>query len=249
MVLNNSQKHHDTLFPEPAEPSPEIFGQAALFVALRDRTTSSSIYPSPWSSLVSRRFGGDAYERVITLQKDDVSAEPVAVHVKATTPGHFDIVVHTPTCSKFLSVPGNLISPTTLLTTLNTELMKTTIVSQLPPPHSSSLNTMERLHIFSGGTRTTLVLPPPKWSLSLEGEVNVGKGILKAPMPSLVVEVRVKVGDKVEKGQAVVVLESMKTETILRADTTGTVKTIGCNKGEMVEEGKELVAIEENTEQ
>jgi 3-methylcrotonyl-CoA carboxylase alpha subunit len=221
-------------------------------VALRDRTTPPSIYPSSWSSLVSRRFGGDAYERVITLQKDDVSAEPVAVHVKATTPGHFDIVVNTPTCRKFLSVPGNLISPTTLLTTLNTELMKTTIVSQLPPPHlpaSSSLNTMERLHIFSGGTRTTLVLPPPKWSLSLGGEANIGKGTLKAPMPSLVVEVRVKVGDKVEKGQAVVVLESMKTETILRADTTGTVKTIGCNKGEMVEEGKELVAIEENTEQ
>jgi len=64
-------------------------------------------------------------------------------------------------------------------------------------------------------------------------------------MPSLVVEVRVKVGDKVEKGQAIVVLESMKTETVLRTDVAGVVKTIGCLKGEMVEEGKELVDIEE----
>jgi len=65
-------------------------------------------------------------------------------------------------------------------------------------------------------------------------------------MPSLVVEVRVKLGDRVEKGQAVVVLESMKTETVLRAVTGGVVKTIGCTNGEMVEEGRELVDIEED---
>ena len=76
----------------------------------------------------------------------------------------------------------------------------------------------------------------------------IGKGTLKAPMPSVVVEVRVKVGDKVQKGQAVVVLESMKTETILRADIAGIVGAVGCKKGEMVEEGKELVVIEENAE-
>jgi 3-methylcrotonyl-CoA carboxylase alpha subunit len=67
-------------------------------------------------------------------------------------------------------------------------------------------------------------------------------------MPSLVVEVRVAIGDRVEKGQAVVVLESMKTETVLRASVDGVVKTVGCAKGEMVEEGKELVVIEESEE-
>lgn len=76
--------------------------------------------------------------------------------------------------------------------------------------------------------------------------MNAAKGALKAPMPSLVVEVRVKVGDRVEKGQPVVVLESMKTETILRTDVAGVVKSVGCKKGEMVEEGKELVDIEED---
>jgi len=64
-------------------------------------------------------------------------------------------------------------------------------------------------------------------------------------MPSLVVEVRVAIGDRVEKGQAVVVLESMKTETVLRAPVDGVVKAVGCAKGEMVEEGRELVVIEE----
>jgi 3-methylcrotonyl-CoA carboxylase alpha subunit len=107
---------------------------------------------------------------------------------------------------------------------------------------------MERLHIFNGGTKTTLVLPPPNWLLSLGSDIlNATKGALKAPMPSLVVEVRVKVGDKVEKGQAVVVLESMKTETVLRTDVAGIVKAVGCRKGEMVEEGRELIDIEEET--
>jgi 3-methylcrotonyl-CoA carboxylase alpha subunit len=106
---------------------------------------------------------------------------------------------------------------------------------------------MERLHVFSSGHKTTLVLPSPNWLLSLGGDLlNATKGALKAPMPSLVVEVRVKLGDRVEKGQAVVVLESMKTETVLRAVTGGVVKTIGCTNGEMVEEGRELVDIEED---
>lgn len=67
-------------------------------------------------------------------------------------------------------------------------------------------------------------------------------------MPSLVVEVRVEVGQRVEKGQAVVVLESMKTETVMRAPADGVVRAVGCAKGEMVEEGRELVDIEEGVE-
>jgi 3-methylcrotonyl-CoA carboxylase alpha subunit len=107
---------------------------------------------------------------------------------------------------------------------------------------------MERLHIFHDGKKTTLVLPTPKWLLSLGGDVlGAGKGALKAPMPSLVVELKVSIGDKVEKGQAVIVLESMKTETVLRAEKVGIVKAIGCQKGEMVEEGRELVIIEEDS--
>jgi 3-methylcrotonyl-CoA carboxylase alpha subunit len=108
---------------------------------------------------------------------------------------------------------------------------------------------MERLHVFSKGHKTTLVVPSPNWLLSLGGDVlSAAKGAIKAPMPSLVVELRVKVGDRVEEGQAVVVLESMKTETVLRANVAGVVKAIGCKNGEMVEEGKELVDIEADSE-
>ncbi|KAK7063650.1 carbamoyl-phosphate synthase L chain, ATP binding domain-containing protein [Favolaschia claudopus] len=248
-------KHFDELFPAIVSPSPELLAQAALFVVLRDHPAPSTAQASsPWTSLVSLRFGGDVYERTITLQAENATndAIPTTVHIKSAGPAHFNITVNTPdgASTQFESVAAQLVNPTTLSATLNNEFGHVTVVSQPPPPTvpaTSAPNTMERLHVFSGGAKTTLVLPSPKWLLSLSEDIlSAGKGALRAPMPSLVVEVRVKLGDRVEKGQAVVVLESMKTETVLRADVGGVVKAVGCQNGEMVEEGRELVEIEED---
>lgn len=234
-------------------PSAELLAQAALYVTLRDQPQISTKSASPWTTLSARRFGGDTYERLITLRIEDESVEPVTVHLKYLKDGLYDITVKNGKSEhKFSSVPGQLISPTTLSTSLDSVSHRTTIVSQPPPPAlpaSDSPNTMERLHIFHGGHKTTLVVPSPKWLLTLGGDVlNAQKGSLKAPMPSVVVQVRVAKGDKVKKGDPVVVLESMKTETVLRAPVAGTVKAVACQKGEMVEEGRELVSIDEAEE-
>ena len=186
---------------------------------------------------------------MVTLQTEDGS-QTHTVHVKSTSPGVFDIIVNGTT--EFTSVPAHLVSKDEIFSSVGGRSLRTTVVSQPPPPAfpaSSSPNTMERLHVFQDGQKSTLVLPTPRWLLSLGGDVlGAGKGALKAPMPSLVVEVKVNVGDKVEKGQAVVVLESMKTETVLRAEIDGVVKAVGCESGEMVEEGRELVSIEADGE-
>jgi 3-methylcrotonyl-CoA carboxylase alpha subunit len=212
---------------------------------------------SPWTSLVSRRFGGDVYERSITLQEENAAPDstPATIQVKSAGPGQFDVTVHAPSGEKshFNSVSAQLVSPTMLSSTLNDEYAaRVTVVSQRPPaavPATSAPNTMERIHVFRGGAKTTLVVPSPKWLLALsEDLLSAAKGALRAPMPSLVVEVRVKLGDRVEKGQAVVVLESMKTETVLRSDVSGVVKAVGCKNGEMVEEGRDLVEIEEDVD-
>ncbi|KAG6330601.1 hypothetical protein ID866_8489 [Astraeus odoratus] len=243
------KKHHAELFPPVSEPSPELLAQAALYIALRDASAPSNSQ-SPWTSLGARRFNGDVYERTVTLSKDEASAPLISVKLQRTSPSHFNVTVQNPSspAATFTSVPARLTSPTTLAAFSQ----YTTIISQLPPPAlpaSSSPNTVERLHVFSSeGSKTTLVLPAPSWLLSLGGDVLVAsKGALRAPMPSLVVEVKVNVGDKVEKGQAVVVLESMKTETVLRAEIAGVVTAVGCTKGEMVEEGRELVDIDAET--
>ncbi|KAG6812843.1 hypothetical protein H0H92_015941 [Tricholoma furcatifolium] len=246
-------KHFDELFPPIEEPNPALLAQAALFVALRDHVTPSATAASttsPWASLSSRRFGGDRYERVVTLQADAASKDPVTVKILSNTSGNFDITVTSSAGNtSFPNVAAGLSSPTTISSTIDAEFSNTTIVSQLPPPNvpvSANPNTKERLHVFAAGQKTTLVVSTPNWLLSLGGDVlSAAKGALKAPMPSLVVEVKVKVGDRVEAGQAVVVLESMKTETVLRANAAGIVKVIGCRNGEMVEEGRELVDIQD----
>lgn len=227
-----------------------VLAQAALFVALRDHPIQPSTASSPWTSLTSRRFGGDVYSRRITLQTEDTSASPISIVVNSTSPGIFDITVadtHTFTNIPAHFAPSDSNVGRTLLCTLDSASLRTNIVPQSPPPNlpaSAAPNASERLHVFHGGVKTTLVLPSPKWLLSLGGDVlAAGKGGIRAPMPSLVVDVRVAIGEKVEKGQPVVVLESMKTETVLRAEVSGIVKAVGCKKGEMVEEGRELIEI------
>ncbi|KIY52698.1 hypothetical protein FISHEDRAFT_63666 [Fistulina hepatica ATCC 64428] len=247
------QKYFNELFPAMAEPPAEVFAKAALFLSLRaaskNVTQQLGEVRSPWETLGARRFGGDVHERVIVLKSDIPDSEPVTVRVRHAAPGHFDVrVVTNGEETQFPLVPAQLASATTLSVTLNDQLSETTVVVQVPPPHvpaSMEPNAMERLHIWHNGQKRTVFVPPPSWKLSLGSDVlNAHKGALKAPMPSLVVDVCVQVGDLVEKNQAVVVLESMKTETVLRAHSTGIVRAVRCSKGEMVEEGKELVDIE-----
>jgi biotin carboxyl carrier protein len=71
-----------------------------------------------------------------------------------------------------------------------------------------------------------------------------GPAPVLAPMPGLVVRVRVAVGDRVEAGQGVVVMEAMKMENELRATAAGVIKSIEVQAGTAVEKGTLLVALE-----
>ena len=68
-------------------------------------------------------------------------------------------------------------------------------------------------------------------------------GLTVAPMPGKVLQVLVGIGDAVEPGQPLVVLEAMKMETTLRAEIAGTVAAVGASPGDMVEAGAALVEI------
>ena len=71
-----------------------------------------------------------------------------------------------------------------------------------------------------------------------------GPAPVNAPMPGLVVRVNVAVGDKVQAGQGVVVMEAMKMENELRASSVGIVKAIHAEVGKAVEKGATLVELE-----
>lgn len=72
----------------------------------------------------------------------------------------------------------------------------------------------------------------------------VASGDIKAPMPGKVLQVLVNAGDKVEEGQALLVLEAMKMENVIKSTSEGTISDIPVSPGQAVEKGGLLVAFE-----
>jgi propionyl-CoA carboxylase alpha chain len=71
-------------------------------------------------------------------------------------------------------------------------------------------------------------------------------GSLAAPMPGKVIEVRVAVGDRVEAGAVLVILEAMKMEQKVLAPAAGVVSEIRAAPGDQVEAGRVLAVIDES---
>ena len=72
----------------------------------------------------------------------------------------------------------------------------------------------------------------------------VSGNAIKTPLPGVIIDVKVSVGDMVKKGDTVVVLEAMKMENNINADRDGKVVSIAVNKGDTVADGAPLVVLE-----
>ena len=66
---------------------------------------------------------------------------------------------------------------------------------------------------------------------------------LKAPMAGTILDVKVSVGQTVQAGQTICILEAMKLENEVVATTAGVVKSIAVSKGTAVQNGQVLVVI------
>ena len=102
---------------------------------------------------------------------------------------------------------------------------RTTVINDRMPPRVSAANgdvqraSAPRPGAAAGGTKVT------------------------TPLPGTILDVFVNVGDQVKSGQTVVLLEAMKMENNIEADTAGTVKEVKVRKGDSVLEGDVLVVI------
>lgn len=65
---------------------------------------------------------------------------------------------------------------------------------------------------------------------------------LRAPMPGLVRQVNVQVGDQVDSGDALFILEAMKMENVLKSPVNGIVSDIFVKPGESVEKNQILLS-------
>jgi len=100
--------------------------------------------------------------------------------------------------------------------------------------------------VVIGGRRYGFAVEDPR---SLQGRRGAGAGTegprtVKAPMPGRVVRMLVEVGEDVEEGQGVVVIEAMKMQNELKAPKAGRVVRVGAVVGDTVGSGDVLVVVE-----
>ena len=70
------------------------------------------------------------------------------------------------------------------------------------------------------------------------------EGSLTAPMPGKVVEIKIKKGSKIKKGDTLLILEAMKMEHQVLAPNNGKVSDILVSKNQQVENGEPLVILD-----
>ena len=84
---------------------------------------------------------------------------------------------------------------------------------------------------------TTPAAPPPAVS-------RPAAPSSKGSMPGVILDVKVKEGDAVKRGQTLMILEAMKMENDIKSDRDGKVTSIKVSKGESILEGTDLIIIE-----
>ncbi len=80
--------------------------------------------------------------------------------------------------------------------------------------------------------------------LGMDAAASIKVNDLKAPMPGLVLDILVQEGDKINKGDTLILLEAMKMENGLKAIADATVKKISVKKGNTVEKNQILIQLE-----
>jgi 3-methylcrotonyl-CoA carboxylase alpha subunit len=108
---------------------------------------------------------------------------------------------------------------------------------------------VETFHCVRDGADVLLFWRGTAYRLREEGERpraghRGGAAALEAPMPGRVIAVKAAPGQRVARGEELVVVESMKMENAIRAPREGTVKAVEAKVGEMVSPGRVLVELE-----
>lgn len=107
-----------------------------------------------------------------------------------------------------------------------TQAPKTMVVSEPPPmsaPPAAAAN------------------PKPQAAVETVG----GLTTIKAPLPGLIIEVKVNIGDTVGVGDVLLIIETMKMENNITSPVAGAVKEVKVSNGESVTEGAPLIVIEQ----
>ena len=166
-------------------------------------------------------------------------------------------VVNTNTTLKFEAQDKN-----PLAITINGKHQEIKVIQKITPHHlivqkGTKKFEVRLLHINSETKTVQLKVDGFSFEVKQEDEydallksLGMGAGVvkkvndLKAPMPGVVLDVKVAVGQSLKKDDPIVVLEAMKMENLLKSPVDGVIKGIEIKKGDTVEKGRVLVTFE-----
>lgn len=81
-------------------------------------------------------------------------------------------------------------------------------------------------------------------SLGMENLTKVEIKELKSPMPGLVIKIDVQVGDSIQKGDPLMILEAMKMENVIKSRSEGVIAELYVSEGQAVEKNELLIRFE-----
>lgn len=211
------EKHREELFTREAI-DPEVLVQAALACLHHDAEPLSRKQASFEGASVG--FGPGYQSRQISFADPTVGAKKDStfdVRVQQTGDHTFDVDVGAHHFKQVVShrSPG---SPVVTSFFPHTRLDTTVVRDE------------DTVSVFQRGAHYRLSIPRAKWMEKALGMKDVTNSVL-APMPCKVLRVEVQAGDVVEKDQPLVVIESMKMETVIRSPQKGTIAKVVHKQG------------------
>jgi 3-methylcrotonyl-CoA carboxylase alpha subunit len=220
------ERHRDELFPEAAAASDAILAIAALARLLqveRDAAVAAGRSPdphSPWHSCHGWRLNQDNFASFVFLDGGR----------------RVEIVAHYRKAGYLVELPG-----TTMMVSgedsgdgrIQADLAGNRV-------HATVVHRPGEVTIFAFGASHSLGLE----AAATAGDEEAGSRLV-SPLPGNVIQVLVKEGESVDKGQALMIIEAMKMEHTIVAPHAGSVRQIYFAAGEQVPEGAQLVEFEE----
>jgi len=241
-------KHHDELFPTRT-PTPEVLVEAAVasFIhASRAGTggqASTSTKTDEVSWLAPQR---SLQQRTFHFRSDDDEPQPgtspaiYAVQLQQISPGRY----HASFQGSTYEITSAYEAASKTLTTYFPHTRHTSRVV-ITDTIESGTSSIAQIHLFTSQGSYRLQSSTPEWLAKALGTTEKANSLV-SPMPCKILRVDVKPGDKVKKDQTLLVIESMKMETVIRSPGEGlVVKRVVHGAGEVVGTGVALVEFEE----
>ncbi len=219
------ERRRETLLPAPTPATREALLLATAAVLEQEKETGTQ---DPWAERDGWRVDGK-YARTLSFQ-DAESTQDVVIEM---VEGQLTLAVaaHRTTVEVGSQAAGSPYAQSVTLLMGNGQLAGTVVRQGT------------RIDVFVMGKCETLFL---KDALASAGQAEADHaGSLTAPMPGKIIAIEVQVGDKVKRGQALLVMEAMKMEHTIVAGADGVVENIYFGLGEQVAEGAVLISLEQ----